>query len=267
MSRAPAADYTLKIIEFFTQANSDVGIADISNSLGINKNAVSRILEALLEENWIYKSDAVSKKYRLTMKPFSMLSASVMTDEMVKIAVPVLSEVHKKLGDSVYLGIKNGKNVLYLLHFDSVKEVRISGRVGGEYPLHCSAPGKVIMSHSRVDEIENYFSTQIDKKTKNTIVNFDNFMVEADKIKRNGYAVDNEEFSNGVICVATPICDHEGSLVASVGISSLTYYDNIDTLINGKLPLLKKAADKISLQLGAKNMKLNFRRTLEGMVN
>ena len=252
MSKAPAVDYALQIIEYFAQNTNDIGISDISNSLGINKNAISRILEALLEENWIYMSDAVSKKYRLTVKPFSLLSASVRDDEMVKIAVPILSELHKRIGDSVYLGIKNGKNVLYLLHYDSLKEVRISGRAGGEYPLHCSAPGKVIMSHMGADEIEDYFSTPIDKKTNNTIVNFDSFMIEADRIKRNGYAVDNEEFAGGVICAAAPVFNHEGSLVASVGVSSLTYYDDIDTLIKGKLPLLKKATDEISLHLGAK---------------
>ncbi|MBR2907735.1 MAG: IclR family transcriptional regulator [Clostridia bacterium] len=252
MSKAPAVDYALQIIEFFAENDTDIGIADISNALSINKNAVSRVLEALLEKNWIYMCDAASKKYRLTMKPFSLMSASVTRDEMVRIAKPILSEVHKKLGDSVYLGIKNGKSVLYLLHFDSVKEVRISGRVGGEYPLHCSAPGKVIMSYSDTDEIRDYFSTQLGQKTKNTIVDLDRFMVEADRIKRLGYAVDNEEFADGIICAAAPIFNHEGTLSASIGISCLTFYDSVDTLLNDKLSLLKRAADEISLRLGAR---------------
>ncbi len=253
MSKAPAVDYALKIVECFANTKEELGIADISNMLTINKNAVSRVLEALMEKGWIYMSDTVSKKYRLTMRPFSIISASVSENEMLKISKPILSRIHEKIGDSVYLGIKNGNNVLYLLHFDSVKEVRISGRAGGEYPLNCSAPGKILLSYSNTDEIKKYFSTSIDKRTENTITDFERFMIEADKIKKAGYAIDNEEFAKGIICIAAPIFDYEGNVVASIGISSLTIYDNIDILINDKFTLLKEVADEISICLGARN--------------
>ena len=55
MSKAPAVDYALRIIEYFSSQNREIGIADISNALGINKNAISRVLEALAEQNWIYR--------------------------------------------------------------------------------------------------------------------------------------------------------------------------------------------------------------------
>ena len=62
MSKAPAADYALEIIEFFASQNTEIGISDISSALHINKNAVSRVLEALLEKNWIYMKDSSQKK-------------------------------------------------------------------------------------------------------------------------------------------------------------------------------------------------------------
>ncbi len=259
MSKAPAVDYALEIIEFFTSKNCEIGIADISNALNINKNAVSRVLEALLEKNWIYMSDNTQKKYKLTLRPFSLIAGHTNNNDIIKIANPYIEQLNKELGDSVYLGVKNKKNVLYLIHYDSTKEVRINGCAGGEYPLNCSAPGKVLISHSDTDEIKNYFSTSIDKRTENTIIDFDSFMIEADKIKKSGYAIDNEEFAKGIICIAAPIFDYEGNAVASIGISSLTLYDTIDTLINNKFSLLKKAADEISLCLGAKKQKDQIR--------
>lgn len=252
MSKAPAVDYALEIIEFFTSNNSEIGIADISNALNINKNAVSRVLEALVERNWIYMSDNSQKKYKLTLRPFSLIAGHANNNNMIKIAKPYIEQLNKELGDSVYLGVKNGKNVLYLIHCDSTKEVRINGCAGGEYPLNCSAPGKVLLSYSGTDEIKNYFSTSIDKRTENTIADFDSFMIEADRIKKSDYAIDNEEFAKGIICIAAPVFDCEGNVAASIGISSLTLYDNIDTLINDKFSLLKEAADEISLCLGAK---------------
>lgn len=250
MSKAPAVDYALEIIEFFASKNSEIGIADISNALNINKNAVSRVLEALLEKNWIYMSDNTQKKYRLTLRPFSLISGYVNNNSIAKIATPYIEQLNNELGDSVYLGVKNERNVLYLLHYDSTKEVRINGCIGGEYPLNCSAPGKILLSYSDTDEIKNYFNIPVDKRTENTITDFDSFMIEVSKIKKSGFAIDNEEFAKGIICIAVPIYDYAGNVVATIGISSLTLYDDTDSLIQGKFKLLKNIADEVSANLG-----------------
>lgn len=254
MSKAPAVDYALKIIECFANTKEELGIADISNMLAINKNAVSRVLEALIEKDWIYMSDTVSKKYRLTMRPFSIISASVSENEMLKISKPILSRIHEQIGDSIYLGIKNGNNVLYLLHFDSVKEVRISGRAGGEYPLHCSAPGKVLLAHELPTEIDAYFSVTPEKRTDNTLQTAVEFYEESQKIKKMGYAIDNEEFGKGILCIACPVYNSNGKVVATVGLSSLTIYDDINSMIRNKYPILEHAAMQISTALGHKTL-------------
>ena len=231
MSKAPAVDYALRIIEFFSEAQQEIGIADICNSLDINKNAASRVLDALLEYNWIYLSDDTQKKYRFTLKPFSVVSKCTSEYALAEIAKGELCKLNEQLGDAVYLGVKNKENVLYLLHFDSKKEVRINGRVGGEYPLKTSAPGKVLLAHAEhQDEFNN----------------------EAEQIKNRGYATDNEEFAKGIICIACPVYDDGGNVIASIGISSLTIYDSINSLVSDKLPLLKNAAQNISLNLGYK---------------
>ena len=120
MSKAPAVDYALRIIEYFSECQKEIGIADICNSLEINKNAASRVLESLLEYNWIYLSDSVQKKYRFTMKPFSVVSKCTPGHALAEIAKNELQALNEKLGDAVYLGIKNKENVLYLLHFDLI---------------------------------------------------------------------------------------------------------------------------------------------------
>lgn len=250
MSKAPAVDYALQIIELFAKSNKDLGITDISNSLSINKNAVSRIIEALLENHWIYLSNFANKKYHLTMKSFSLMSASFEKDYMLKISNPILSNVRNETCDSVYFGVRNGNNVLYLLHYDSLKEVRVSGRVGGEYPLHLSAPGKVLLAHSSRSGILDYFEKNSKCQTPKSIKNAEEFELEAERIKKAGYAIDHEEFSKGVICIACPIYDSEGQVIASVGISSLIIYDDIDSLISNKYPILRQAAKEISSKLG-----------------
>lgn len=231
MSKAPAVDYALRIIEFFSKTQKEIGIADICNSLEINKNAASRVLAALLEYNWIYLSDPAQKKYRFTLKPFSVVSKCTPEYALAEIAESELRRLNEQLGDAVYLGIQNKGNVLYLLHFDSTKEVRINGRVGGEYPLMTSAPGKVLLA----------YGTHTEK-----------FNDEAEQIAKHGYATDNEEFAKGIICIACPIYDDSSKVIAATGISSLTIYDDINTLVTDKLPLLQEAARNISFDLGYK---------------
>lgn len=231
MSKAPAVDYALRIIEFFSESRKEIGIADICNSLNINKNAASRVLESLLEYNWIYLSNDIQKKYRFTLKPFSVVSKCSPMYSLGKIAEGELQKLNGRLSDSVYLGIKNNDKVLYILHFDSTKEVRINGSVGGEYPLNTSAPGKVLLAYDEYN---------------------DKFSATAEQIKKQGYATDNEGFAKGIICIACPIFDSNGKVIASAGISSLTIYDDINSLINDKLPHLKAATQSISLKLGYK---------------
>lgn len=251
MSKAPAVDYALQIIEYAAGRNNEVGISDISNALGINKNAVSRVLESLTEGGWLYLSDSERKKYRLTLKPFSILSKGIAQNTLVKLARPYLKVLNETLGDSVYLGVKHGNSVMYQLHFDSVKEVRINGRVGGSYPLHCSAPGKVLLSYCDKEFIENYFKSESLKRTENTVISAQEFFKQSEEIKKNGYACDNEEFARGIICIACPVFDSEGEASAAVGISSLTVYDTVKSLVNEKLPLLRQTAESISLNSGS----------------
>ena len=106
--------------------------------------------------------------------------------------------------------------------------------------MNCSAPGKILLSYSSTDEISNFFSMTINKRTENTITDFDSFILESERIKKFGYAIDNEEFTKGIICIAVPIFDYAENVVASIGISALTLYDDIDSLISSKFALLKK---------------------------
>lgn len=229
MSKAPAVDYALAILEFFSRAQGEVGIADISNALNINKNAVSRVLEAFLEQQWIYLSDERQRKYRLTLKPFSLITKGTPQYALAEMAVPEVRELNRVLKDAVYFGVRNGENVLYLLHQDSQHEVRVNGRVGGEYPLERSAPGKVLLAYGAHEAA---------------------FDAAAAEIQKQGYALDNEEFAKGVLCLACPVYAREGKVAAAVGLTSLTLYDTPDSLIRDKLPPLLAAAERISRRLG-----------------
>ncbi|MBE6884447.1 MAG: IclR family transcriptional regulator [Ruminococcaceae bacterium] len=246
---APAVEACTKIITFLAECEQEIGISEISRGTGINKNMVFRILNTLENEGWVYCN---AQKYSLTLLLFGLVSKPLSRLSLNTIASPVLYDLLNKTGESTYLGILKEDKVLYLQHFDGVKNVRVAGRVGGEYDLYCSAPGKVLLAHAEKSFIEEYTSKALEKRTKNSITEKSALLQELENVRKNGYATDCEEFGNGITCAAAPIYDYSGKVIATVGCSAFTTNGECMEMIEKFLPYVLSAAKKISLILGAK---------------
>ena len=244
---APAAEASTKIITFLAECEQEIGVSEISRGTGINKNMVFRILNTLENEGWVYCN---AQKYSLTLLLFGLASKPISRLSLNTAATPILYDLLNKTGESTYLGILNDDKVLYLQHLDGVKNVRVAGRVGGEYDLYCSAPGKVLLAHADNDFIEEYTSRNFDKTTQNTITEKSDILKELENICKNGYATDKEEFGNGITCVAAPIYDYTGKVIATVGCSAFTFNGQSDQIVSHLLPYVTEAAKTISTRLG-----------------
>lgn len=244
---APAAESAVQIIAFLSACEQEVGVSALSSGTGINKNMAFRILNSLEKEGWVYCRD---QKYSLTLLPFKLLSKPVSRLSLNTAAAPVLCALHDRTGESTYLGILKGDKVLYIQHLDGVKDVRIAGRLGGEYDLYCSAPGKVLLAFADPDFVERYLSAELQKHTANTITDPEAMRTELQSIRELGYATDREEFGNGITCVAAPIWDHTGKVIGCVGNSAFTFDHNTQEIVDQLLPYVLHAAQEISARLG-----------------
>ncbi len=244
---APAAEATTQIVTFLAECEQETGISEISRGTEINKNMVFRILNSLEKMGWVYCNE---QKYSLTLSLFGLASKPISRLSLNTAATPVLYDLLNKTGESTYLGILKEDKVLYIQHLDGMKDVRVAGRVGGEYDLYCSAPGKVLLAYADNDFIEEYTSRTLEKRTENTITNKSALLKELEEIRINGYATDREEFGNGISCVAAPIFDYTGKAVGCVGNSAFTLNNNSQSIIDRLLPHILKAAKEISMQLG-----------------
>jgi len=163
----------------------------------------------------------------------------------------VLYDLLQKTGESTYLGVRKGDKVLYLQHLDGMKNVRVAGRVGGEYDLYCSAPGKVLLAHADAAFLAKYMAGSFKKRTSNTIVEQTTLLDELARIRINGYATDKEEFGRGIVCAAAPIRDHSGQVIAAIGCSAFVSEETCEEIIDRLLPCVLAAAKEISTRLGA----------------
>lgn len=244
---APAAEATTQIIEFLAVCEQEIGISEISRGTEINKNMVFRILNSLEKMGWVYCNE---QKYSLTLSLFSLASKPICRLSLNTAAAPILYDLLNKTGESTYLGILKEDKVLYLQHLDGVKSVRVAGTVGGEYDLYCSAPGKVLLAYADKIFIGEYTSRQLNKITKNTITEKSDMLNELENIRKNGYATDKEEFGNGITCVAAPIYDYTGKVIATVGCSAFTANRKCQEIIDNILPNVLVASKEISTRLG-----------------
>ena len=243
MSNAPAADYAICILETLGKSPALMGISDISRETGINKNAVSRVLGSLVDSGWVYQEDV---KYQLTLKPFRIASGALGRMTLMNAASDALARLWEKTGDSCYLAVLSGDAAVYLAHLDSVRDLKIAGRVGGSYPLERSAPGKVLLAYADAAYRAHYLRE---------IMGMDGGAAAALEeklagVRQNGFATDVEEYGPGILCVAAPVFDM-GGVAGAIGLSTSTVYCDAETLAAQQGQHVLAAAREISKKLGA----------------
>jgi DNA-binding IclR family transcriptional regulator len=170
--------------------------------------------------------------------------------EIRSLAIPFLSELATKTHFTAHLAIPSGWQTLILDVHDSPNPVRVASRSGTTAPLHCSATGKIFLAYLHEQKLEDYFSvTSPQKNTANTIVTLPEMQKEIERIKSDGYAVDDHEFHADVWCLAAPVRDSEGQVVAAIGVTGPAAQSNSQKKAD-ICTYVKKAAVELSIELG-----------------
>ena len=244
---APAVLAATQVITFLAGETDAVGVSEISRGTELNKNMVFRILNSLEQQGWVR---CFEQKYSLTLVPFQVTSQVLSRMSLNNAAAPAVQALWKQTGESTYLGVLKGDKVTYLQHFDGVHDVRVAGRVGGEYELYCSAPGKVLLAWAEDGIVERYLQQPLCRRTSKTLTEPEALRAELVRVRERGYATDEEEFGNGITCVAAPVFDHTGKAVGTVGCSAFTVNGDCAGVIERLLPVVRTAAEEISVCLG-----------------
>lgn len=229
---APAAEWAVRVIEIISASDEPLGITDISRSAGINKNMVFRVLNSLEAAGWVYCENPNEKKYHLTLRPFQMTRKAVDRLSINTVATPFIHALWQRLGESTYLGILKDDKVMYIQHFDSTKDLKVAGALGGMYDLYCSAPGKILLAYSDEKYIEEYIHREHPRRTDKTLTTPEELRDELGIIRKNGYAIDNEEFSCGILCVAAPVFDGCNKVIGTIGCSFPTVNRTMGTILD-----------------------------------
>jgi DNA-binding IclR family transcriptional regulator len=243
------AEKALDVLEAFLKHRDELGISELSQISQINVSTAHRIAAILVKRGYLFQA---SKRAKYSLGPRLLEFGPVVMSGMTvrDIARPFLEEILKEVNESVNMAILDSNRALIIDYVQPSLGLIYINKIGQRLPLHNSGLGKVLLAHMEEREFEKFLQTNgLPAYTKNTITDPVCLMKELKTIKDAGIAFDNEENELGGKCLAAPIKDGRGKVVASFSVSvPSTRLDNdrIETL---KL-LLKDKSDRISEVMG-----------------
>ena len=228
----------------------NLALMDIAMKSGLGKGTVHRILGTLKSRKFVHQ-DPDTKKYGLGIRALEMGSA-VKKDEILRKAMrPALRELLRQCRETVNAAILEHNEIVYIYRLESEEPLRFSLQVGSRFPAHCTSTGKIMLADlSDQDLYELYGGTEdLGRLTENSICSFEQFMEEIRDVRQKGLAFDLEETLAGVSCIAAPVRNGKGEVVAAISISG-PRERMTKTKMSFFAPLIMEASTKISKELG-----------------
>ena len=239
----------IQVLNLFTHDNSELSLKQISQELNIHKSSALRIVQTMEMERYILR-EPIAGKYRLGYRLYELGNMVIPAIELKKESEPILRRLMQKTKETVHLVIHDKGEAYYLNKIDGPRRMQILSKIGSRLPMHCSAMGKVLLAYMDPDELKKFMhEKKLCRLTPNTITDPEVLMGELKCIQKAGYAVDNGEFENGLKCIAAPIRDSSGKVVAAMSISGDAARLN-QKKITQFVELIIDSANKLSAKLG-----------------
>jgi len=244
-----AVDRALDIIACIAERNGELAIDGIVEAVGLPKTTAFRVLATLEARGFVQRHPQL-QTYRLG--PLALIvGARALGDlDIRRIARPHIERLMAETSETVHLSVLSQDSALCIDKIDSMRSVRMSSYVGFRDPLHCSGVGKALLAF-QPDAMQKDLVARIPlpRRTPHTITSRKALQKQLIAIREKGYATDIEEIEEGLACIAAPIRDHTGQVVASVSISGPTTRVNDATLAE-LIPAVLACAAAISRDLG-----------------
>jgi DNA-binding IclR family transcriptional regulator len=238
----------LSIIELLAHSDRALGLAEIAARLDQAKSNVHRLLQALIETRYVVR-DERDGRYTASVKLWELGSAVLSKLDLRVHAEPAMDELLERTQETVYLSVLDGDEVVYIHKLDSPNPVRAHVQIGERVKAHCLAMGKVMLAFRPQATLER-LSRQLQPRTSKSVVDPERFLLEMERVRIQGYALNKGEWNESVYGIAAPISDVSGQVVAALGLSAPKERFKA-AQIKAFTPLIIEAAARISKQLGA----------------
>lgn len=216
----PAVGRALDILELFLDT-PELSAPDITERLRLPRTTVHELITTLVERSYLLPEAGQPTRYRLGMRPFQLGSAFAERLDLATEARGVAERVAADCDETVHVAVLDGTFVVYIAKADSTHPVRMVSAVGRRLPAHCTGVGKMLLSGLSAEALDARYprDRELTGMTPRSITSPARLRTRLAEIRANGLAYDHCESNEAVHCVAAPVYDHTGAMVAAISIS------------------------------------------------
>ena len=236
----------ITLLNCFSYEKPRLRLKEISAIAGIGQPTAYRMLNTLKEFNLIEQSDGHYSLGRGFLKYEGIVLNSM---EVRRIGLPYLEELSNNLKVNVNLAVLDDQEVVYVARAETPYCAYGYFHIGMRRPIHCTALGKVLVCKTP-EVASEVFKRGVRRYTLNTIVDETKYLEEIEKVRLQGFAVDFEEWSNGINCLAAPVFDASGGIIAGISISGPTSTYSQEKILE-YLPQLFEYSHRMSSRMGS----------------
>jgi DNA-binding IclR family transcriptional regulator len=227
-----------------------MGVTEVAQALGVDKSTAFHLLSTLASRGFV-EQNAKDRRYRLGLRIIELGRRALDRVELRTVARSSLALLRSEIGESAHLAVFRDGAAVYIDTVETGASLNVKTEVGRSAPLHCTAIGKALAAWLSSAELAQVVRNHpLERFTPRTITTLRELELHLEIVRERGYAVDDEEFESGVRCVAAPIRDYSGRVVASLGISGPSVriaLERIPTIAQKVMA----AADEVSRLLGS----------------
>lgn len=223
-------------------------LSALARAVDMTPTTASRLLETLKSRGFV-DYDQVTGLFSVGLRAFTVGSSVIQARKLDRVAIPAMRMLGDATGFPVNLAVRDGRSAVYIEQIEAPGIMRLSVQPGVLMPLHATAVGKVLAGWLWAEALDTaLLSAPLSSFTKHTITQAEEIGRDLARVRERGWATDDQEYQVGLFCLAAPVRDRSGNVVAAVSVSTLASFldaDNLERLADHVINCTSEISEKL----------------------
>jgi DNA-binding IclR family transcriptional regulator len=237
-----AVERALDVLLCFNKQTPELNMTQIAEQIRIHKSTVHRLLKTLEKRRFVER-DQTTGVYRLGIQLLQMAYLTLEQNDLRRLAAPFLRQLWEQHRETVHLTVLEQADVVYLDSLESPQRVKLAAAIGQRLPAFTTASGRAILAFMPEEAVQEVLKQGMPQYTPQTRTSPEAFWEACRLVRENGFALDEQEFEEGIDAVAAPILDQFGQPLAAVSVAGPAYRLAHDRLMEIGPSVLAAARD------------------------
>lgn len=247
VSKSSTVLRALKVLEVVGGTREAVSAADVAQEIGADRSTTYRMLATLEDAGYVVRDDS-ARKFKLSYKVISLGRNLLAEDEQHELIRAALRELAATTGETVNYSVLEGRETVIVMRAKGSQLVSVDFQVGDRAAVHCTSIGKILLAYQSRAFVEDVIACGLPLVAKNTITDPEVFRAELQRVRSQGYAIDDGEFADEMRCIAVPIFETGGKVKGGINFSgphSRFTYEKLDELRELALKVARCLSEKL----------------------